>query len=89
MATTRAQDMSSTPVTVVSAASGRLGDFATGTFDTEHQVWAVTFRGRFPTSCGPSGPPPQACPSPNTSLRVLLDYDSGAFVSAEEPAPGP
>ena len=89
MATTRAEGLSSAPVMFVSAASGRLGDFETGASDPDHQVWAVTFHGTFmPPSCGPAGPPPHPCPSPNTSLRMFLDYASGAFVMAEEPAPG-
>jgi hypothetical protein len=88
LATTRAQALSSTPVTVVSADSGRTGDFDTGTSDSDHHVWAVTFHGTFSApSCGPSGTPPNACPSANTSVRMFLDYDSGAFVMAEEPAP--
>jgi hypothetical protein len=90
MATTRAQQLSSVPVTFVSAASGRLGGFDTGDSNPDQQVWAVTFDGTFmPPSCGPSGPTPQQCLSPNGSLRIFLDYSSGAFVIGEEPAPGP
>lgn len=89
MATSRAQELSSTPVSFVSAASGQLGNLETGSSDPDHQVRAVTFDGTFtPPSCGPSGPAPSSCPSPNGSLRVFLDYTSGAFVMAEEPAPG-
>lgn len=89
MATSRAQELSSTPVSFVSAASGQLGNLETGSSDPNHQVWAVTFDGTFTSpSCGPSGPAPSSCPSPNGSLRVFLDYASGAFVMAEEPAPG-
>lgn len=88
MAATSAQGMSSSPVTFVSATSGRLGTFETGDFDPDHQVWAVTFRGTFPPpSCGPAGPP-HPCPSPNISVGIFLDYASGAFVTAEAPAPG-
>jgi len=88
MATTQARGVSSAPVTFISAASGRLGAFDTNAVDPGHQVWAVTFDGTFkPPSCGPAGPP-HPCPSQNTSLRMFLDYVSGAFVIAEEPAPG-
>jgi hypothetical protein len=88
IATTRAQTLSSAPVTVVAADSGRMGDYETGTSDSDHHVWAVTFHGTFSApSCGPSGTPPSACPSANTSIRMFLDYDSGAFVMAEQPAP--
>lgn len=88
MATTQVRGLSSAPVTFVSAASGSLGDFESGAVDPNHHVWAVTFQGTFrPPSCGPAGPP-HPCPSPNTTLRMFLDYASGAFVIAEEPAPG-
>jgi hypothetical protein len=87
-ARTVAQGVSSTPVTFVSAASGRLDDFETGTPNPRRQVWAVTFDGTFqPPSCGPAGLP-HPCPSPASSIRVFLDYTSGTFVMAEYPPGG-
>jgi hypothetical protein len=81
-----AQAMSTTPVSFVSAASGRFGDFephvGTAVSDPNRQVWAVAFRGTFHGSCGPASPPPHACPAPNTTIRVVLDYASGAFIMA-------
>lgn len=87
-ATTRAQGMSSTPVTFVSAASGRLGTFSTGFVspNPNRKVWAVTFTGTFAGACGPAG---NTCPPPNKSVSIFLDYTSGAFVMASTPAAGP
>jgi hypothetical protein len=88
-ATSQAQGLSETTVTFVSAASGRLEDFDAGASGPNHRVWAVTFQGVFrPPSCGPAAAPPHPCPSPNTSLRMFVDYSTGNFVMAEEPAPG-
>jgi hypothetical protein len=93
-ATTQAQQMSSTRVTFVSAASGHLGDFETGAVspNPETEVWAVTFDGTFPpVSCGPaplSGQPSHGCPPGNTSTRIFLNYKSGAFVMEPTPATG-
>jgi hypothetical protein len=93
-AATTAQQMSSTRVTFVSAASGHLGDFETGTVhpNPNTEVWAVTFDGTFPpVSCGPAplpGQPPHACPPGNTSTRIFLNYKSGAFLMEATPATG-
>jgi hypothetical protein len=93
-ATTQAQQMSSTRVTLVSAVSGRLGDLETGGGaypNPNTEVWAVTFDGTFPAvSCGPAvlpGQPSHACPV-NTSTRIFLNYTSGALVMAVTPATG-
>jgi len=93
-ATTQAQEMSSTPVTFVSAASGHLGDFDSNVRNPgpTTDVWAVTFTGTFPAvSCGPAPPPGQpshGCPPANTSTRVYLNYTSGAFLLESTPATG-
>ena len=85
-----AQGISSTPVTFVSAASGRFGDLAPGpdtaASDANRQVWAGVFRGSFRGSCGPYTTSPRPCPPPNTTIRVVLDYGSGAMIWAETPA---
>ena len=93
-ATTQAQQMSSTPVTFVSAASGHLGDFDSGVRypSPNTEVWAVTFKGTFPAvSCGPAtlpGQPSHGCPPANTSTRVYLNYASGALLLESTPASG-
>lgn len=85
-----AQGMSGTPVVFVSATSGRFGEFqpsvGASVSDPNRQVWTVVFRGTFQGSCGPSSPTPHACPPPNTTIRVILDYTTGAFVMAATPA---
>ncbi len=93
-ATTQAQQMSSTPVSFVSAASGQLGDFETGAVspNPDTDVWAVTFDGTFPpVGCGPAtlpGQPAHACPASNTSARIFLNYRSGALLMSTTPATG-
>jgi hypothetical protein len=81
-----AQTMSSTPVSFVSATTGSFSKFETtpesGVSDPNRMVWAVVFQGTFRGSCGPSGSSPSSCPAPNTSLRVVVDYASGAFIMA-------
>jgi hypothetical protein len=85
-----AQGMSGTPVVFVSATSGRFGGFApsvgASVSSPNRQVWTVVFGGTFQGSCGPATPTPHACPPPNTTLRVILDYTTGAFIMAETPA---
>jgi hypothetical protein len=85
-----AQAMSSTPVVFEAAASGRFGDFEprAGTIvsDPNRHVWAVVFRGTFHGSCGGASSSPHPCPAPNTTVRVVIDYISGAFIVAETPA---
>jgi hypothetical protein len=56
----------------------------------ERRVWAVAFRGRFATSCGP---PPAAdehpqCPPPNETMMVILNYADGGFIEDASPAVG-
>jgi hypothetical protein len=93
-ATTPAQQMSSTPVAFVSAASGHLGDFDSGVRypSPNTEVWAVTFSGTFPpVGCGPAtlpGQPAHGCPAANTSTRVYLNYTSGALLLESTPATG-
>lgn len=81
-----AQTMSSTPVSFVSATSGSISKFEptveTAGSDPNRMVWAVVFQGTFEGSCGPSSSSPQSCPAPNTTVRVVLDYASGAFIMA-------
>ena len=85
-----AQGMSGTPVVFVSATSGRFGGFeptvGASVSSPDRQVWAVVFRGTFQGSCGPAIPTPHACPAPNTTIRVILDYTTGAFIMAATPA---
>jgi hypothetical protein len=84
-----AQGMSGTPVVFVSASSGRFGSFESAgdsVASPNRQVWTVVFRGTFQGSCGPSSPTPHACPPPNTTVRVILDYTTGAFIMARTPA---
>lgn len=90
-----AQPMSVTPVVVVSATSGQLSTLMPNPPPTlghpSREVWAVFFSGTFQGSCGGAPVPPQSphpCPPPNTSVRVLLDYVSGAFIVATTPADG-
>jgi hypothetical protein len=82
-ATKLAQQMSSTPVTFVAAASGHLGDFGIDHPNPDTAVWAVTFDGTFPAvSCGPAvlpGQSPHACAG-YTSTRLFLNYASGALI---------
>jgi hypothetical protein len=81
-----AQTMSTTPVSFVSATSGSFSSFEPtpepAVSDPNRMVWAVVFQGTFQGSCGPSGPLPSSCPAPNTTIRVLLDHASGAFIMA-------
>lgn len=81
-----AQTMSGTPVSFVSATSGSFSNFEptaeTAVSDPNRLVWAVVFQGTFQGSCGPSSSSPHPCPAPNTTIRVVLDYASGAFIMA-------
>jgi hypothetical protein len=81
-----AETMSSTPVSFVSAASGSFSSFEphdeTAGSDPNRMVWAVVFHGTFQGSCGPSSSSPHPCPAPNTTIRVVLDHASGAFIMA-------
>ncbi|HUZ70504.1 MAG TPA: hypothetical protein VMU65_12425 [Candidatus Saccharimonadales bacterium] len=85
-----AQGMSGHAVVFVSATSGRFGGFdpsvGASVSSPNRQVWAVVFRGTFQGSCGPATPAPHACPAPNTTIRVILDYTTGAFIMAVTPA---
>jgi hypothetical protein len=81
-----AQTMSTTPVSFVSATSGSFSSFQPtaepAVSDPNRMVWAVVFQGTFQGSCGPSSSSPHPCPAPNTTIRVLLDHASGAFIMA-------
>lgn len=85
-----AQGMSGTPVVFVSATSGRFGGFepsvGASVSSPNRQVWTVVFRGTFQGSCGPATPTAHACPAPNTTIRIILDYTTGAFIMAGTPA---
>lgn len=55
-------------------------------------VWAVLLSGSFDwPSCGPMqwGTSPQPCPPPASTMVVLIDARTGAFVQADMPAPSP
>lgn len=83
--TPTAQAMSSTPVSFISAASGRFGDFVpagTTVPDPNRHVWAALFFGTFHGSCGGATSSPHPCPPPNNTVRVVIDYVSGALISA-------
>jgi len=81
-----AQTMSSTPVSFVSATSGSFSNFEPtaepAVSDPNRIVWAVVFHGTFQGSCGPSSSSPHPCLAPNTTIRVVVDYASGAFIMA-------
>jgi hypothetical protein len=88
-----AQAMSESPIMFVSAETGELAGFAPGVGpalgDDHRDVWSVVFRGTFQGSCGGARIPhtsPAPCPPPHTTVRVLLDAQTGAFVLAESPA---
>jgi hypothetical protein len=94
-ARTVAQGSSSSPVTLVSTASGRFGSFEPGAGITvaepSREVWAVTFRGTFIGTCGPAQIAPATAPRGPCSVgstRVIVDASTGTFIMAEEPAPG-
>jgi hypothetical protein len=90
LARVRAQQVSSTPVSLVRAASGPSGAFQTGTPRPHRMVWAVTFSGTFtPPSCGPAGLPPHTCPLSVHTVRIFLDAGSGAFIFGEYPVKTP
>ena len=88
-----AQAASRTPVTFVSAESGRFGDFEPHVGATisapDRSVWTVSFKGSFEGSCGGASATPHPCPAPNTSIRVVIDYVSGAFIMSQTPAQQP
>ena len=87
LARVRAQQVSSTPVSLVRAASGPSGAFQTGTPRPQRMVWAVTFSGTFtPPSCGPAGSPPHTCPLSVHTVRIFVDAASGAFIFGQYPA---
>ncbi len=55
----------------------------------DRMVWAVTFTGSFPLSCGPAPPAgstPGPCPPPATSETVLVDAETGMFIAGLIPA---
>jgi hypothetical protein len=84
-----AQGVSGTPVSFAFAISERFGDLrppeASGVIDPNHLVWAVVFRGTFSGTCGGLTPRPHPCPAPNTTIRVVIDHNSGAILIAESP----
>lgn len=81
--------MSTSPVTLVSAASGAFHEFEPGLAASvaapDREVWSVVFRGTFRGSCGGAGSA-HPCPPPNTTVRVVLDLVSGAVLVASTPA---
>ena len=81
---------STTPLRVLSVARTTFGaampTSAVAPADTP--VWALTLSGTFPpASCGPAEATSHACAPPATSALVLVDATSGAWLSAETPAP--
>lgn len=87
-----AQRLTTTPLTLISARSGDFREFdpnaGPAVSAPDRRVWAVVFQGTFPpASCGPPG---GRCPAPNSTMRVIIDAASGAFIEAgtySAPAP--
>ena len=65
---------------------------SSGISDPATVVWAVSLSGTFePGSCGPAPvatEPPNPCPSPLHSARVLIDAETGEFLLTSVPDPG-
>lgn len=84
-----AQGVSSTPVSLVSANSGPFANIVVTTGDVvsaNRMVWAVVFHGTFSAaSCGPAGPGPHTCQT-STTMLVVLDFQTGAFLMGQTPA---
>lgn len=83
---------SSTPATVTSAELTTFGKVmeGSGAAPATLPVWAVTVAGTFrPPSCGPAvqtGTQPP-CPSPASTMLVILDAATGTWIASEAPAP--
>lgn len=80
-----ARGMSASPVTFLSADSGRLGQLFPGSLpsDAGRVVWSIRFSGTFPGPGGPAQTVPGASSTatpPNQSMSVVLDQMTGALV---------
>jgi hypothetical protein len=86
-AQTVAQGMSSTPVTLISASSGSLARLVSGSANAsqspDRPVWAVEFNGVFELSCGPQQTVADPTCPVDTTVRVVLDEDTGDMVLIE------
>ena len=88
LATARAAFLGSSPQ-IVSAEVARYGDVSRSSqVSPDTWVWVFTARGTFSfASCGGRTASPQPCPSPATTARVIVDFQTGAFIAADVPAP--
>jgi hypothetical protein len=78
---------------LISAEVGRIGGLGgAAAVPGDPVVWALSFTGSFPLSCGPAPLPstsPRPCPPPATSATVFIDAQTGEFVQAVTPATRP
>jgi hypothetical protein len=76
---------------VVSATSGTLGRIGDPNVlpdePRDREVWAVVLRGQFSGSCPMPATGDPVCPPDATSMLVVLDFHTGAFVYSTAPAP--
>ena len=78
------KDVISAHLTTVASAEGASSSLAA---PPDEWVWAFVVRGSFPSiSCGGYTATPHACPSPATTMLILLDARTGEFVLALSPA---
>jgi hypothetical protein len=78
------RDVISARLTTVASAEAASSSLAA---PPDEWVWAFVVRGSFPSiSCGGYTTTPQPCPSPATTMLVLLDARTGEFVLALSPA---
>ncbi len=84
-----AQGESTIPVSFVSITSGRFADFepSAGAIVSApgREVWVVVFRGKVIGGCGPATitGTPRACLPANATQKVILDFQTDAFVMEE------
>lgn len=77
-------DVISARLTTVASAEAASSSLAA---PPDEWVWAFVVRGSFPpASCGGYTATPHACPSPATTMLILLDARTGEFVLARSPA---
>jgi hypothetical protein len=81
--------MGASPADVISARIVRYAEVSSSSIASgDEWVWAIVIRGSFPpVSCGGyrSGSP-APCRSPASTERIVLDYQTGAFLEATTPA---
>ena len=73
---------------IVSAEVVRYGDVSRSSHvSPDTWVWVFTARGTFSfASCGGLTASPYPCPSPAVTARVIVDFQTGAFIEADVPA---